>query len=42
MMEGVEEAAEVEGMMHIYTSETGAWSDRSTEWKRGEEGGEWG
>jgi predicted transcriptional regulator len=27
MMEGVEEAAEVEGM-HIYTSETGAWSDR--------------
>ncbi|CAD6220824.1 unnamed protein product [Miscanthus lutarioriparius] len=27
---------------HGYSSETRAWSDRSSKWERGEEGGEWG
>ncbi|CAD6226427.1 unnamed protein product [Miscanthus lutarioriparius] len=33
--------AEVE-TVHSYSSETRAWSDRSSKWERGEEGGEWG
>jgi len=28
--------------VHSYSSETRAWSDRSSKWKRGEKGGEWG
>ncbi|TVU41198.1 hypothetical protein EJB05_14697, partial [Eragrostis curvula] len=27
--------------VHIFSSETGVWSDRASEWKAGEEGGEW-
>ncbi|PWZ14533.1 F-box/kelch-repeat protein [Zea mays] len=33
-------AKEVE-TLHSYSSETKAWSDRSSKWGRGEEGGEW-
>ncbi|XP_066398716.1 F-box protein At2g23160-like [Miscanthus floridulus] len=28
--------------VHSYSSETRAWTDRSSKWKRGEKGGEWG
>jgi hypothetical protein len=28
--------------VHSYSSETKAWSDRSSKWRRGEEGSEWG
>jgi hypothetical protein len=34
----VEEIEEV----HSYSSETRAWSDRASKWKRGEKDGEWG
>ncbi|KAL6880684.1 hypothetical protein ACP4OV_012249 [Aristida adscensionis] len=32
---------DVEGV-HCYSSETGVWNERSSAWKRGEKGGEWG
>ncbi|TVU41197.1 hypothetical protein EJB05_14696, partial [Eragrostis curvula] len=27
--------------VHIFSSETGVWSDRASEWRAGEEGGQW-